>query len=86
MLKTYSKTENALDLLSEFTTKQWSFDNKNIVTLWSLLNEEDRHTFWFSFEEFDWKTYIKSYYFGIRKHILHEDLSNKERAVSKHRK
>lgn len=86
MLKMYSKTENALDLLREFTTKQWSFDNNNTVKLWSSLNEEDRNTFWFSFEEFDWKTYIKIYYFGIRKHILREDLSNTERAVSKHRK
>jgi len=86
MLKMYSKTENALDLVREFTTRQWSIDNKNIIELWSSLSTEDRKTFWFSFENFDWKTYIKIYYFGIRKHILHEDLSNTEKAVSKHRK
>ncbi|XP_001946150.2 fatty acyl-CoA reductase wat [Acyrthosiphon pisum] len=86
MLKTYSKIEIALDLLREFTTRQWSFDNKNTVDLWLSLSKEDQKTFWFSFEDFDWKTYIKIYYLGIRKHILHEDLSNIEKAVTKNRK
>jgi len=86
MLKMYSKTEKSLDLLREFTTRQWSFENKNTVELWASLSREDHNTFWFSFEEFDWKTYIKVYYLGIRKHILHEDLSNTEKAVTKNRK
>jgi len=86
MLKTYSKTENALDLLHEFTTREWQFDNKNTVELWSSLSKEDREMFWFSFEDFDWKTYIKIYYLGIRKHILREDLSNTEKAVAKNRR
>ncbi|CAI6363746.1 unnamed protein product [Macrosiphum euphorbiae] len=86
MLKTYSKTEIALDLLREFTTRQWSFDNKNTVELWLSLSKEDQKTFWFSFEDFDWNSYINIYYLGIRKHILHEDLSNTEKAVTKNRK
>lgn len=86
MIKMYTKTENMLDMLKEFTTRQWSFDNKNTRQLWSSLSKEDRNMFWFSLEEFDWKAYIKIYYFGIRKHTLHEELSNTEEAVSKNRK
>lgn len=86
MLKMYAKTEYTMDLLYIFTTRQWEFDNSNTKELWSLLSKEDRITFYYSFEEFDWKPYIKSYYYGIRKHILHEDLNNLTRAKAKNQK
>ncbi|KAF0769846.1 fatty acyl-CoA reductase wat-like [Aphis craccivora] len=86
MLKIYSKTENTSDLLKEFTTREWSFDNENTKKLWLSLSKEDRNMFWFSLEKFDWKDYLNIYYFGIRKHILHEDLSNTKKAVLKNRK
>ncbi|XP_015366451.1 PREDICTED: fatty acyl-CoA reductase 1-like [Diuraphis noxia] len=83
MLKMYAKTEFMTGLLRVFTTKQWKFDNSNIVELLSSLSIEDRDQFEFSMDNFDWKSYIKSYYYGIRKHILHEELSNLEKALSK---
>jgi len=86
MLKMYEKVENTTDLLIKFTTSEWKFDNNNTRELWSLLSKEDRKTFWFSFEDFDWKSYIKCMVYGIRKHILHEDLSNMTRALSKNRR
>lgn len=86
MLKMYVKTENMMDLLYEFTTRQWTFDNSNTRELWASLNQEDRSTFWYSLEDFDWKTYIKSYYYGIREHILHEDSSSIGKALTKHQK
>ncbi|XP_029346252.1 fatty acyl-CoA reductase wat-like [Acyrthosiphon pisum] len=86
MLKIYKKIENMTDLLKDFTTCEWKFDNSNTRELWSSLSQEDRKTFWFSFEEFDWKSYIQCTVYGIRKHILHEDLSNTTRALSKNRK
>ncbi|CAH1738327.1 unnamed protein product [Aphis gossypii] len=86
MLKMYSKTEYMLDMLNEFLTREWSFDNENTKKLWLSLSKEDRNIFWFSLEKFDWKDYLKIYYFGVRKHILHEDLSNTKKAVSKNQK
>lgn len=86
MLKMYAKTEYTMDLLYIFTTRQWKFDNRNMKELWSFLSKEDRISFHYSFEEFDWKPYIKSYYYGIRKHILHEDLNNIARAKAKNQK
>lgn len=86
MLKMYKKIENMTDLLKEFTTSEWKFDNSNTRELWSLLSQEDRKTFWFGFEEFDWKSYMQCTVHGIRKHVLHEDLSNMARALSKNRK
>lgn len=86
MVKMYARTEDMMNLLTEFSTRQWKFDNSNIVHLWSLLSEGDRQTFWYSLEDFDWKVYVKNFYLGIRKHILHEDLNNTTEALSKNRK
>ncbi|XP_060836401.1 fatty acyl-CoA reductase wat-like [Rhopalosiphum padi] len=86
MLKMYSKTEAMTDLLKMFTSKQWKFDNSNTIELLSSLSKEDRDKFEFSMENFNWKQYTTSYYYGIRKHILHEDLSNVVEAKSRNRK
>jgi len=78
--------ENMTDLIFLYLLSEWKFDNSNTRELWSLLSQEDRKTFWVSFEEFEWKSYIKCMVYGIRKYILHEDLSNMTRALSKNRR
>lgn len=82
----YAKTECMIDLLYVFTTRQWNFDNSNTRELWSLLSQDDRNTFWYSLEEFDWASYIKVYFYGIRKHVLREELGNVDTATVKNRK
>jgi len=86
MLKMYAKTELMMEMLREFTIREWKFDNGNTRQLWSLMSKGDRETFWFSLDKFDWTSYIKIYFYGIRKHILNEDLSNKEKALAKNKK
>jgi alcohol-forming fatty acyl-CoA reductase len=82
----YAKTEKLTDTLSVFTTNEWKFDNSNTRKLWTLLSQEDRKTFHFNFEGIDWRLYIRLIVYGVRKHILHEDLNNITKALSKHRK
>ncbi|VVC34012.1 Male sterility, NAD-binding,NAD(P)-binding domain,Fatty acyl-CoA reductase, C-terminal [Cinara cedri] len=86
LLKMYSKIESMMDLLYFFTTRQWTFDNSNTKELWLLLSEEDRSMFQYSFDKFDWNSYIEDNFYGIRKHILHEDISNISEAITKNRK
>ncbi|XP_029345596.1 fatty acyl-CoA reductase wat isoform X2 [Acyrthosiphon pisum] len=86
MLKMYEKTEIMMGLAHPFTTNQWKFDNSNTVKLLSSLNIEDRDQFEFGMVNFDWKSYIKTSYYGIRKHILKEEMSNLDKAISKNRK
>lgn len=86
MLKMYRKAESMLDLLYTFTTKEWQFDNSNTKELWSALSSEDRLTFRYSLDEFDWQTYLKDFYHGVRKHILKEDLNNLKMAKNRNRK
>ncbi|XP_001948211.2 fatty acyl-CoA reductase wat [Acyrthosiphon pisum] len=83
MLKMYAKTEFMTGLLHVFTTNQWKFDNSNTVKLLSSLSIEDRNQFEFGMVNFDWKSYTKSYYYGIRKHILQEEITNLDKAISK---
>lgn len=82
----YSKTDESMNLYHMFTTREWKFYNKNTRELWSSQCQEDRQTFPFGFEHFDWSSFLKSFYYGIREHILKEDLSNKEKALAKNRK
>lgn len=82
----YRKADESMDLYHMFTTREWKFHNRNTRELWSLLCQEDRQTFPFSFQKFDWNGYFKNFYYGIREHILKENLSNKEKALSKYRK
>lgn len=86
MLKMYAKKEKMTKLVKPFTTVEWKFDNSNTRELWTLLSQYDRKTFWFSFEQFDWKSYVQGFVFGIRKHILKEDLNNVTKALSKNKK
>lgn len=74
------------DLLYKFTSKEWKFDNNNTRELWSSLSHDDRMTFWFSFEGFDWILFIKTYSSGVRKFILGEDQRNIEEALAKNRR
>jgi hypothetical protein len=86
MLKLYAKRENLTNVITPFTTNEWEFDNSNTRKLWTSLSQEDRKTFYFNFEGFNWRLYIQKIVNGIRKNILHEDLNNITKALSKHRK
>lgn len=86
MMKMYLKIENVMDLYYTFSTNEWKFENSNTRKLWLSISQEERELFQFSLNEFNWKSYIKCYYYGIRKYILHEDPKNIEKAMSKNRK
>jgi hypothetical protein len=78
--------EYLVDILNVFLTREWKFDNSNTRKLWSSLSTDDRKTFYFSFEGFNWNSYITSYFYGIRKHILKEDLNNNKMALARNRR
>jgi len=82
----YSKTEYLMDLYQTFTTNEWKFDNNNIQELWLSISHDERKSFQFSLKEFDWNSYIKCNYYGIRKYILHEDSNNMAKSLDKNRK
>ncbi|CAI6367905.1 unnamed protein product [Macrosiphum euphorbiae] len=86
MLKMYKKQDGIIDSIEWMLKNEWKFDNSNTRKLWAQLSQEDRKTFWFGFEDFDWKSYTQTMVYGIRKIILHEDLHNMTRALSKNRK
>lgn len=82
----YIKLDNVMDLLHSFILGEWKFENNNTKELWISLSEEDRKTFWFDFDEFDWNMYNKIYINGMKKHILHENEYNLKKALAKSRR
>jgi len=86
MLKQYSKVDRNMKVLNLFMLQEWTFENKNTQELWLQLSQEDQHLFRFSFNEFNWKLYIKHYYYGIKKHLLKENENDSEKALSKNRR
>jgi len=72
IFKTYTKLESTMDMLNVFLLNEWKFDNCNTRELWSRLGQEDRETFRYGLDEFDWPSYINDYVRGIRKHLLRE--------------
>lgn len=86
MLKMYVKLENVLDMLNVFMLREWKFENSNTQKLWSTLSQEDRKQFWYSFDDFDWTMYMKSYIYGIKVHILRENGSSSKEALIKNQR
>lgn len=81
-----AKSDYCIDLLYPFSTREWKFGKDNILNLWLSLSQEDRETFWFSFEDFDWKAYVRDIVRGIKKHVLHEDESDLKKSLAKNRR
>jgi len=82
----YSKDEFLLNTINQFITNEWTFDNTNTNELWSILSQEDRNLFPFSFKKFNWKSYNKNYYIGIKKYLLRENENDLEKALIKNRR
>lgn len=72
--------------MSTFISNDWKFGNDNVLSLWSTLSQDDREQFWFSFDDFDWKTYDKLIVCSIKKYILRENESDLKKALAKNRK
>ncbi|XP_050437093.1 fatty acyl-CoA reductase wat-like [Adelges cooleyi] len=84
--KLYDKTGKIMHLLRPFTLNEWKFYNNNTRELWCSLSQEDQQLFPFSMHNFDWNDYTKVFYYGIRKHILHEEADNISMALKKNQK
>lgn len=72
LMQTYSKIHKFLDLLSYFSTRDWTMLNDNVTKMWYCLSEHDKQMFKFNIHDLDWTTYFKNYVWGIRLYIIKE--------------
>ncbi|KAF7275619.1 hypothetical protein GWI33_011492, partial [Rhynchophorus ferrugineus] len=83
LLRLYKKVHKLTTILFFFSTKEWSFSNKNVQGLWLTLNKADRELFPFSMGQVQWLMYFRNYAPGIRRYLLKESDSNLEQTQKK---
>lgn len=75
MLRLYQKLHKATDCLQYFTTREWKFHCKNVLTLCDLLSKEDKEKFYFDVRSLNWDGFWENHVLGCRKFLLKEDPS-----------
>ncbi|XP_034248660.1 fatty acyl-CoA reductase wat-like [Thrips palmi] len=86
MIKIYKKIHKFSDVIAYFATREWSFHNGNVRSMWQRLSPTDQKEFYFDISSLDWDSYFHDYVLGMRLHMFKEDLKNVEQARAKHRK
>ncbi|KAJ8916621.1 hypothetical protein NQ315_000266 [Exocentrus adspersus] len=80
MLRIQDKLTKAATCLEYFTLNEWRFDDENVRTLATTLNQTDRKEFCFDVAKIDWESYIENYVLGIRRFIFKEEASSLPKA------
>ncbi|KAF5281654.1 hypothetical protein FQR65_LT14584 [Abscondita terminalis] len=73
MVRVQDKLCKAAKCLEYFTMQEWEFDDSNVQTLSSILNERDKQEFGFDVANIKWEEYIENYVLGIRRFIFKEE-------------
>lgn len=68
----YKKIGRFTDILEYFSTREWTFCNRNVRGLWDKLNDDDRTIFPFDIKQMHWEEYLDTYHKGILKFLLKE--------------
>ncbi|KAG1656882.1 Lysophospholipid acyltransferase 5 [Nymphon striatum] len=79
-LGTYRRLEKSMKSLNYFTRHEWHFENKNSEQILKSMNLEDSQKFIVSAKFINWVEYMNTYYLGVKKFILNEDIKNLPRA------
>lgn len=71
----YKKIHKFAAATAYFARRSWIFENGNTISLWERISPEDKKTFNFSMENFDWESYMRKYILGLRLYIFKDDPS-----------
>lgn len=83
--KLTAKLHHGYDILLPFTTNAYTCSNDNIIAAYEELCDEDKKEFEFEIRSFDWIEGFRNSYYGARKRLLKEDISNVAAAKTKMR-
>uniref|UniRef100_A0A915JAJ5 Fatty acyl-CoA reductase C-terminal domain-containing protein n=1 Tax=Romanomermis culicivorax TaxID=13658 RepID=A0A915JAJ5_ROMCU len=76
LIRIYRKLFRAVNTLEYFTSRQWHFQSKMIVNLYSDLSPQDKKNFNIDVTQIDWERYLENYVIGVKRYILKEQMSN----------
>lgn len=78
-----SKLHHGYEILKPFTTTEYTCSNENLVACYEELQKEDQNEFNFNVSALDWKANFQNSYYGARRRLLKEELTNLSGAVLK---
>merc|ERR1711970_415829 len=76
MVKICNKINKAAGALEYFTTNEWTWMNRNVISLQEEMSLEDREKFNFDIRNVHWPEFLDNFAQGTRKFVLKEDLSS----------
>lgn len=79
-VRLYGKVWRMVQTLHYFTTRGWTFESKNLVTLWESLSDEDKQIFNFDVRQLDWDSYLFDYLMGVKRYVIKERLEELPKA------
>jgi hypothetical protein len=68
-----------LETIEHFSGVTLEYKNHNLLSLDTILNEEEKSIFNIDLKGIDWYKYCESFYFGARKYLLKEKEINVEK-------
>ncbi|CAG7731700.1 unnamed protein product [Allacma fusca] len=80
MVSIYSRNQANVRALRYFCTNEFDFHTKNVSGLYSKLTPIDQKVFRFDIKAVDWRVYMQSYIYGLRKYVLKEKDHDIDRA------
>lgn len=71
-----NRITKSVSSLEYFTSRGWTFSNKNVFSLYDTLSPSDRKEFNFDVRRLDWHKYMENYCLGLKTYALKEDIDN----------
>ena len=59
---------------SYFATRDWTFDEDNVISLWKGMSDEDKKIFKFNVKITDWYAYFRNCALGKRLYLLNDPI------------
>jgi Male sterility protein. len=85
-MKGYQTVHKFLKVITYFALSEWKFTNKNVLSLWEKLNDEDRKLFNFDISTVDWNLFLCFMLRGLRLYTFNESFDTLEIARVRHNK
>lgn len=83
LTKLTSKLHHGYEILRPFTTTEYTCSNDNLLAAYAELHDEDKRDFNFDLTSLNWRSIFKDSYYGARRRLLKEDMSNVPAAIFK---
>ncbi|XP_063930172.1 fatty acyl-CoA reductase wat-like [Zophobas morio] len=74
IVQRYTRINRVLEMSSYFATRDWTFDEDNVISLWKGMSDEDKKIFKFNVKITDWYAYFRNCALGKRLYLLNDPI------------